>query len=257
MNCIDLILKKKTTFSFLIIRSFFLSILLLATVCSQSAYSLADLREYSTLREWKDEASKSSDGKKLIALLDKSNRSLKHNSTDKVALFKRGYLYGVIGCTQSAIVDLSKAINIDPYFARAYGERGICYLDLKDYKHALLDLNQALSLNSWSGDARLARGRLLLNLNKPHLAERDLKACSNQTTKFLPALPGELSANHYNAVSYYLGKVYERIGRRFDAVREYRKYEKTSHVSARGWLHRYADKPSDANVLVKKLTYRL
>lgn len=229
---------------------------LVTTVLTPAVWALADLRDHSTLKKWKNEAQNSKYGRELLTLLNDSNRRIKHNSTDKNSLYKRGYLYGVIGCTESAIIDLNNAIEIDPYFSKAYTERGICYLDKKDYVNALKDLNKALTLNAWSGNARFARGRLLLEVNEPQLAEKDLRTCTRSTTRFSKTLPGELPANYYNAVSYYLGKAYEKLGRRFDAVREYKKFQQTANVYSPGWLHRYADKPSDASSRVKKLSYR-
>lgn len=222
-----------------------------------SGSSLYDLRENRILRQWKESASDTKNGTKLLNLLENCDRKIKHNSTDKKSLYQRGYLYGTIGCTSSAIHDLSKAIEIDPYYSAAYTERGICYIDSHLYQRALNDLNRALVLDSWSADARFARAKLLLLMNRPREAERDLKACSGKAFKFRPALPGELSGNYYNASHYYLGKVYEKQGRRFDALREYRKYAESSGKVSYGYLHRYSDKPLDTRSRVKRLGYKL
>ncbi len=222
-----------------------------------STSSLYDLRENRVLRQWKEGAQDTTNGKKLLSLLESCNRKIKHNSTDKKSLYLRGYLYGTIGCTSSAIHDLSEAVRIDPYYSAAYTERGICYLDSHLYDRALDDLNRALQLDSWSADAHLARARLLILMNRSREAERDLKACEGAAYKFRPALPGELSGDYYKASHYYLGKVYESQGRRFDALREYRKYNQSSGKVSYGYLHRYSDKPLDTKTRVKKLGYKL
>lgn len=231
--------------------------LVLATFNTGSTWALSDISESGTLRRWKETAKATAAGTKLVTLLEDTDRRIKHNSTDKKAYYTRGYLYGIIGCTSSAIHDLSRAIEIDPYYSDAYTERGICFMDYKLYKKALADLDRAVELNNWSGDARFARARLYLSMNKPYEAEHDLRALANGGAKFKPALPGELPADYYNATHYYLGQVYERLGRRHDAVREYRAFSRASRKLAAGYLHRYSEKPDDTKSRVEKLGYRL
>lgn len=218
---------------------------------------VSSLEDLVTLKKWQSTASETSNGKALMEILDSTTKQLSHNSTDSNALFKRGYLLGVIGCTNSAIVDLSKAINIDPSKARFYAERAQCFMDMKLYSRALQDLNESLRIDPRSGDALLTRGRLQLLLRRPEFALMDLLHASSGSTRFQPILPGELSANYFSAPEYYLGECYEQIGREDEASFHYREYAKARKAKGEGFYHRSADCPRDVGNRLKMLGYRI
>jgi tetratricopeptide (TPR) repeat protein len=201
--------------------------------------------EASTLAAWKETAKKTAVGNQLIQILNSSNAILKGSPKHKQALYLRGYLFGTVGCTSSAIADLTKAIEADPSFAAAYTERGICYMDQKNYTRAKLDLDKAIQLCPRSGDAHFARGKLFLEMDRPTSALSDLASC--QAMSFAPALPGELPANYYNAPSYYLGACYEAMGRPDTALRYYKDSVKSPRLGGSGYIHRYSDQPLDAS----------
>jgi tetratricopeptide (TPR) repeat protein len=181
------------------------------------------------------------------------NSSLVRNGRDVNSLYNRGYLYGTVGCTKAAIIDLSKAIDVDPMSAKLFCERGICYLDMGEYAKAQVDLNMAIHLNPASGDARLARGRLYLQLNRPDKALVDLLAAKEPQMEFAPALPGELPSNFYRAPDYYLGTCYEMLGSYDLALQSFREAAKDVTGADNGYIHRYADRPIDAVERVNKL----
>lgn len=194
---------------------------------------------------WKKTAVKTQTGQQLTELLDRCNNTIKQNPRSKEAYYQRGYLLGIIGCTTWAIADLTKAIEIDPCFAAAYTERGNCYLDFKNYSLARADLDRAIYLNPRSGDARLTRGRVLLELGKPGAALVDFSNAQNMP--FAPVLPGELPGNFYNAADYYLGVCNETMGRTDTALRYFKASKSAAQrYAGNGYLHRYADKPTDA-----------
>lgn len=217
------------------------------------AFGDADKYEKQILQSWKSTAKTTQIGNQLLRLLEATDRTLLFDPKDKQSLYRRGYLLGTIGCTGSAIADLSKLIQSDPYFGAAYKERGLCYLDQKDYSRALQDLNRACILDPKSGDALLARGRIHLLLHQPNLALRDFRACKMSGVKFQPALPGELPANHYDALDYYTGTAYESLNRSSDAIRCYKDSIKSPHLGITGYIHRYADQPLDASWRIKNL----
>lgn len=209
--------------------------------------------EMDTLNAWKANAKSTNLGNQLLGWLDVNNRAIAFNSSDKSALYRRGYLYGTVGCTQSAINDLSRAIGLDPNFAAAYTERGQCYLDKKEYDRALFDLNRAVQLNPRSGDAVLARGRVWLAMGKPHSALADLRLAQQSNMKYAPCLPGEFPGNNYDAASYYIGSCYEAMERPDDAVKYYKASMSKQPVGQVGFLHRYADQPLDTKWRVSSL----
>ncbi|MBS1988967.1 MAG: tetratricopeptide repeat protein [Cyanobacteria bacterium SZAS LIN-3] len=200
--------------------------------------------EDQVLSRWKQTAESTSMGAALLQILNDCNRSLAINSLNARASFRRGYLFGILGCTYSAISDLSRTIAITPSDSRAYTERALCYMDLRQYDRALVDLNRALQLQPNSGNARLARARLALATGRPQWAIEDLRNCQGGNVSFEVELPGEYSANHYNAVSYYLGTAYEAMGQTGPAISAYKESLKIADPTP-GYLHRYAEQPGD------------
>ena len=218
------------------------------------SYAISSL-EQQTLSHWKETAPNTVLGSLLLQLLSECDRKLSLNSSDQNARFKRGYLYGVIGCTNAALADLTKTIEIAPSQSGAFTERGLCYLDQKQYDHALFDLNRAVQLQPHSGNALMARARLWLAMGKPLLAISDLRYCQSSEVKFTAVLPGELSANQYDAISYYLGASYEALDRPEQAITYYKECLKTSQTGTVGYLHRYADQPIDTKWRIANLQH--
>jgi tetratricopeptide (TPR) repeat protein len=212
---------------------------------SASAQPYFEKTQTDIVDKWKTTAVKTQTGQQLVALLERCNNSIKQNPRNKEAYYERGYLLGTIGCTTWAIADLTKAVEIDPCYAAAYTERGNCYLDFKNYSLARADLDRAIYLNPRSGDARLARGKVMLELGKPAAALVDFSNAQNMP--FAPALPGELPGNFYNASDYYLGVCNESLGRTDTALRYFKAAKShAQRYAGTGYLHRYADKPTDA-----------
>ncbi len=220
---------------------------------NSTASSDEKVNELSILNSWRESASKTSVGNDLIKVLNTSSVLIKQNPSNKKALYMRGYLYGIIGCTGYAIGDLSAAIRLDPTYGPAYTERGICYMDLKMYEQAKADLDRAISLSPSSADARFAHGKLMLEMDRPHSAETDFRACLNNACKFQPALPGELPANYYNGPDYYLGVCCEAEGKTDAALRYYKAAAKSKPLGGSGYIKRYSDQPLDAAFRVSRL----
>ncbi len=217
-------------------------------------WSLDRELETPALNQWRQTAKATGTGEQLLNFLDTVNASLQYNAHDSEALYRRAYLYGLIGCPRLAIRDLNKAINQDPSQSALHRERGVCHVDMQNYEKALSDFNQALNLNPNSGDARLARARLLLQMGKSQQALDDLLVCERGQVEFKPVLPGELSANYYKSVDYYLGACYEALGRKSEAIGHYRESSNIESVPATGaYVHRYADQPTDAADCMKRL----
>lgn len=205
------------------------------------------------LETWKANVQGTFMGDNLIKMLGSLDASVIRNPRDTQALFKRGYLYGTVGCTRAALVDLNKAINIDPMQASLYCERSLCYIDMAEYQRAESDLNMAIYLDPTSGDAYLTRGRLYLIQNRPDMAVADLLKCKDQRLEFKTVLPGELRADFYRAPDYYLGICYEMLGLPDQAVNCFMESSKGVSGSESGYIHRYADRPVDSGERIKRL----
>ncbi len=202
--------------------------------------------EVMKLETWKSKVRGTQMGERLISYLTTLDANLVRNSRDVNSLYKRGYLYGTVGCTRAALADLSKAINVDGVSSQLRTERAICYMDMGEYTLAKQDLDLALSENPCSGDARLARGRLNLILNQALQALPDLLACKESSSEFMPALPDEVPANFYRAPDYYLGVCYDLLGSHEKAIEHYKEAAKDVTGADSGYIHRYADRPLDA-----------
>lgn len=211
------------------------------------------VNELNILNAWKESATKTAVGNDLLKVLNNTNAVLKATPKNQRALYMRGYLLGIVGCTGYAIQDLSKAIEVDPNYGAAYTERGICYMDLKMYDRAKADLDRAIALSPYSADARFAHGKLMLELERPQAAENDFRACQSGTCKFTPVLPGELPANYYNGPDYYMGIAAEQEGKLDAALRHFKAASKAKPLGGSGYIKRYSDQPLDAALRISRL----
>ena len=64
----------------------------------------------------------------------------------------RGYTKGKSGDLYGAIIDYTKAIEINPNSFTAFNNRGLLKLQLKDYKGAIADFTKAIEINPNKGD---------------------------------------------------------------------------------------------------------
>ena len=67
--------------------------------------------------------------------------------------FEQGKKYSLVDDADQAIDNYSKAIKINPKFAKAYNNRGIAYIWKKQYDLAVADFNQAIKLDPKNGKA--------------------------------------------------------------------------------------------------------
>jgi tetratricopeptide (TPR) repeat protein len=56
----------------------------------------------------------------------------------------RGTAYADLKQFKKAIQDYNQAIELDPEYTHAFNNRGFAYADLKQFKKAIQDYNQAL-----------------------------------------------------------------------------------------------------------------
>ena len=59
----------------------------------------------------------------------------------------RGVAKGRLNDYSDAIIDLNKAIEINPRYAEAYNDRGVAKRGLKDYDSAIADFDKAIEIN--------------------------------------------------------------------------------------------------------------
>jgi len=64
--------------------------------------------------------------------------------------YNRGVLYGYLDENDKAIVDYTKAIEINPKHTLARGNRGVCYEGLGDLNHAIADFEECVKIDPGS-----------------------------------------------------------------------------------------------------------
>jgi len=85
-----------------------------------------------------------------------------------------GIAYDLKGDTDQALLNLSRAIALDPNNAEAYYRRGNVLGSLGDYGGALSDFGRCLALDSSHARAYLSRGATMIELGNLSRARDDL-----------------------------------------------------------------------------------
>lgn len=111
----------------------------------------------------------------LISLLFICSFTIKGQNVERYKDYHdKGRLLILEGKYQEAIVQLDTAINIMPYYARIFQDRGYAYMQLKKYKLAIRDFDHVLKKQPYLDEVKLQRGMALYHLNYLDDAERDL-----------------------------------------------------------------------------------
>jgi len=93
----------------------------------------------------------------------------------------KGRMLILEGKYKQAIAQLDTAIQIMPYYARIFQDRGYAYMQLKNYEAALRDFDHVLKKQPYLNQVKLQRGMALYHLNYMDDAEKDLLAVKNAT----------------------------------------------------------------------------
>ncbi|MBI5970454.1 MAG: tetratricopeptide repeat protein [Deltaproteobacteria bacterium] len=88
------------------------------------------------------------------------------NTMSATEWFKKGWAFGNSGDWDNAIEAYSEAIELDPYYARAYSRRGFAYGMKHQYDRAIEDYNKVISLEPGNAGAYWMRGSSYYNYNK-------------------------------------------------------------------------------------------
>ena len=113
--------------------------------------------------------------------------------------------------TKLAIQLLTKAIELNPKYADAYGTRGIAYSFIKQYSKAIKDFNKAIELNPEDDGAYLNRGTTYADLGQYSKAIKDY-------SKAIELNPEDAWAAYYNR-----GLAYDNLGQYSKAIKDYNK----------------------------------
>ena len=89
--------------------------------------------------------------------------------------FEQGKKYSSVENADQAINNYSKAIKINPKFAKAYNNRGIAYIWKKQYDLAIADFNKAIELDPKNGKAYNNRAIVYSYQGETDKARQDLQ----------------------------------------------------------------------------------
>lgn len=149
-----------------------------------------------TTKEATEEKSLSQQGKKAI------EQAKTHNY--------QGATWAYLGQSSQAISEFTKAIEIDPEFARAYYNRGRFYYGSGQYSKAISDFNRTIELNPEYADAYFRRGGAYYLLGEYDQALSDYSKA--------------IELNPKNAMAYVNRvSIYRKLGRYDQAVADLNK----------------------------------
>jgi len=134
----------------------------------------------------------------LLTLIIISFASIKAQNVERYKDYHdKGRMLILEGKYQEAIAQLDTAIQIMPYYARIFQDRGYAYMQLKNYELAVRDFDHVLKKQPYLNEVKLQRGMALYHLNYLDDAEKDLISVQE-------ARPDK----NYEA-EYYLNNIYK------------------------------------------------
>jgi len=163
-----------------------------------------DLEE-EALRLWRDDLKKSRE-----KIKDYLSEAIRLDPAYAGALIARGSLLNLLEDYQQAIVDFTRAIDINSEDRRAYINRGISYRNAGQPEKALNDYNYAIQLNPKDAGVYNNRGNVYSQLGK------DREALSDYNTS--------IQINPHSPQSFYnRGKTWIRLRRTAEAIEDFTK----------------------------------
>ena len=127
---------------------------------------------------------------------------------DTTRLNNKGVNYLEDGDYDSAIIQFSKAIELDPNYAEGHQGRGEAYFRKKHLDDALSDLNTAVELSPLLVDARYYRGLVYFEKEQYENAIKDFNAAIEQIKAGTITALGQ---KEYATPYYYRGLTYMRL----------------------------------------------
>jgi len=98
--------------------------------------------------------------------------TIKRNPADVESLVRRGIAYSDRGDTDKAINDFTEVLHLNPT-ANIYHFRGRCYAEHKKFEDAITDLSKAINMQPYFFDALIERGKIYEELENYFNAEED------------------------------------------------------------------------------------
>lgn len=128
--------------------------------------------------------------------IKEANLLVASKSKDASVYLLRGVIYLHAKKQSEAVVDLTKAIDLDSSLDRAFAERAGCYAKQQDWRKAIRDITSAIQLNPSVHDYWNMRGGYLCKINDLDQALMDF----NRTIEINPSD----DSNYYGRANVYL-----------------------------------------------------
>ncbi len=151
---------------------------------------------------------------------------VKYNNAP-LAYDNRGISYGYSGQWDEALVDFSKALVLDPKYAKASYDRGVVYGNLGQWDLAIADFSNAISVDREYADAYTNRGNAYNNLGQPDKAITDFSSA--------------IMIDPHNALAWYdRGNAHSNLGEWEAAIEDYSKAISIDPLYSLAWSNRGA-----------------
>nr|QNO55523.1 photosystem I assembly protein Ycf3 [Methanosarcinales archaeon ANME-1 ERB7] len=170
---------------------------------SLSDLLLDDTRRRAEAEKWFNRAYDENQKGNRENAIEYYTRAIELNPEYAKAYNNRGTVYGYIKEYEKAISDYNKAIELNPEYADAYNNRGNVYGYIKEYEKAISDFNKAIELNPEYAIAYNNRGNVYGYIKEYEKAISDY----NKAIELNP----EYATTYSNrGVAYYDIKEYEK-----------------------------------------------
>ncbi len=146
-------------------------------------------------------------------VIEATKELLKITPKDKSLFNTLGYALQQQKKYEEAIIEFTKAIDIDPYWDYPYNNRGYCKLQLKDYDNAFPDLHSSFEMNPTNSFSWRNMGVYYLihkDFNKAlyHIEEAEKLDPSTEIINFYLA-KAHFKLNNHEKSKYYMDKSLE------------------------------------------------
>jgi len=115
------------------------------------------------------------DGKEHDKTIADSSKAIELDPEFALAYGTRGLAYYHKGEYDKAMADFNKAVELDPEFALVYGTRGLAYYHKGEYDKAIADFNKAIELDPEFALAYRTRGFAYMELGEKEKAISDFE----------------------------------------------------------------------------------
>lgn len=116
--------------------------------------------------------------------LEYLDRAIKFDTLDFVVYNNRGSVNEILGKTEDAEIDYSKAIEINPEYSPAYNSRGYLHFTKHEFEMAIEDYSKAIKFDSTYFIAYSGRANAYYALHKYSFALSDINRSIKYNNKF-------------------------------------------------------------------------